>query len=69
MRFRVGPMPKITRPNSFSKPGEAPRLPLKEMPEPLARALAQVRDDALRESIQRAASTSIGRREHSTREK
>ena len=62
LRFRVGalpPMPRSTRPPK-QRPPEAP--PVSIFPEELARELARVGDDELRDAIGRAAGVSLSRR-------
>ena len=39
-----------------------PLVALKELPEPVARELAHIDDDALREAIARAASTALSKK-------
>jgi hypothetical protein len=60
LRFRVGPLPELptsTRP----EPPRKPLVPLATLPESLARALAAIDDDALRDAIGQAASVALGR--------
>jgi len=52
--FRVGRMPVIPEQVAREKP-TAPVVPLSELPEELARELAHIADDGLRESVARAA--------------
>lgn len=59
-RFRVGPLPELpqgTRP----EPAPAPPVVVATLPEDLARVLASIDDDELREAIGDAASLALGR--------
>lgn len=69
LRFKVGPMPTLDRPGRERHAPEVPPLPLSELPSTLARALASVRDDALRERIQTAASSALARSEARRRDR
>jgi hypothetical protein len=56
--FRVGNIPEV--PKAVARePEPAPLLPLSELPEALARELARIGDDALREQLTRAAAVSL----------
>lgn len=59
IHFRTGPLPKL--PEQFREVKRPPLLPLEQLPEELARALARVRDDGLRDAIQTAARATLGR--------
>ena len=61
LRFQVGPLPELPKPrqNGAALPFEAPAA---QLPESLARALAQIDDDSLRDAISRAAGVSLARR-------
>ncbi len=62
IRFRVGPLPdlpEIIRP----APPEPPAMPVAALPEEVGRALASLRDDALRSAVAAAARQSLGRAE------
>ena len=60
LRFRVGPLPEL-----LSSPRPERRAPspviVATVPEPLARALAGIQDDELREAIGAAACVALGR--------
>jgi hypothetical protein len=60
LRFRTGPLPE---PPSASRPERKRPEPVMvaSLPEPLARALAAIDDDQLREAISGAAGVSLGR--------
>lgn len=60
IRFRVGPLPELP---SGTRPERTPAPPVvvAPLPEQLARALAAIDDDGLREAIGAAASVAIGR--------
>jgi hypothetical protein len=61
IRFRVGPLPdlpELPRP----APPPPPAVPLTSLPEDLGRALAGLRDDALRQAIADAARYALGPR-------
>jgi len=59
MRFRVGPLPDVAKHQRAAKP--APVVPVQELPEEVARALAAVHDDELRHVVANAAGVSLGR--------
>lgn len=59
LRFRTGPLPEL--PEQFREVKRPPLLPLEQLPEELARALAHVQDDRLRDAIQTAARATLGR--------
>jgi hypothetical protein len=60
VRFRVGPLPELT---SGSRPERSavPPVVVANVPEPLARVLANIDDDDLREAIRGAACVVLGR--------
>ncbi len=57
--FRTGPLPPL--PEQFHERKRPPLLPLEQLPEELARELAHVADDGLRDAIQTAARATLGR--------
>ena len=58
--FRSGPLPDTALPLLALPDAEKPRgLPLSELPEDIARGLARIHDDALREAVKRAASVGL----------
>ena len=62
LRFRVGPLPPLPRRDQREpRPEPAEPTALVELPESLARALARVPDDALRDVIGAAATVSLAR--------
>lgn len=61
IRFRVGPLPERPAPRD-ERPPAPPIVPAAELPEELARELARVGDDEVRDAVARAAGTSLGRR-------
>jgi len=60
LRFRVGPLPELPKTTRPERPRPQP-IALAVLPEKLARALAQIDDDALRDVISGAASVALGR--------
>lgn len=60
IRFRVGPLPELPVGSRPERP-VAPPVIVAPLPEQLARALASIDDDDLREAIGSAASVAIGR--------
>jgi hypothetical protein len=60
IRFRVGPLPELPRSTRPEPPRQTP-VALAVLPESLARALAAIHDDDLREAIGQAASIAMGR--------
>ncbi len=58
LRIRVGPMPPPPKPPKPPSPKVQP-LPLGKLPGDVARALAHVSDDALRDAMTKAACTSL----------
>jgi len=58
LKIRVGPLPAM--PVRTPKVPILPIVPLEELPEELARELATLRDDTLRDAIASAAATSLG---------
>lgn len=66
LRFRVGRLPEPATP--LRELPEPPRtVPLAELPEELARELARIRDDRLRDSVGKAAAMGLGRQEPAPR--
>jgi hypothetical protein len=61
VRVHVGPVPPRPTPPSPPPPA-APPLSLGELPDPVARALAAIADDRLRDAIARAAAQSLAPR-------
>ena len=59
IRVRVGKLPPLQAPRPVRPP--APATPVAQLPEELARALAALGDDSLRDAVHRAASVSLGR--------
>lgn len=60
IRFRVGELP-ATLPRA-EPPPPVEVIPARHLPEEVAKALAGVKDDALRDAVQKAARTSLGQR-------
>jgi predicted nucleic acid-binding Zn ribbon protein len=60
IRFRVGPLPELPTSTRPERPRQTP-VAVAVLPEPLARALAAIDDDDLREAIGEAASIALGR--------
>lgn len=60
LRFRVGPLPELPTTTRPETPRAAP-IPVAILPESLARALAAIDDDALRDAIGQAASVALNR--------
>jgi|GEM_PF-1236801 len=60
LRFRVGPLPELPTSTRPERPRQAP-VAVAILPEALARALAAIDDDALRDAIGQAASVALGR--------
>jgi hypothetical protein len=60
LRFRVGRMPDPAIPLR-ELPEPPPTVPLTELPEDVARELARIRDDKLRDSVGRAVAMGLGR--------
>ncbi len=60
LRFRVGPLPDMPTPTR-PEPPRPPPVALAVLPDALARALAHIDDDALRDVIAAAASVALGR--------
>ena len=60
LRFRVGPLPEMPKSTRAQTP-RPPPIAVATLPEKLARALAAIDDDELREAIGGAASVSLGR--------
>jgi hypothetical protein len=58
LRFRVGPLPEAPVSTRPEPPRRAP-IPVRVLPEELARVLARIDDDALREAIGGAASVAL----------
>lgn len=61
VRFQVGPLPDIPLPPR-KKRQKAPPTPLSELPESVARQLARIADDDLRDAVARAAATGLAER-------
>lgn len=57
--FRAGPLPDTALPLPASPLAVPSGLPLAELPEEVARGLARIHDDALREAVKRAASVGL----------
>lgn len=60
LRFRVGPLPELP-PSTRPEPVRVSPVAVATLPEELARALAGIDDDELREAIGHAASIALGR--------
>ncbi len=60
LRFRVGPLPELPTTTRPEQPRPAP-VPVAVLPEELARALAAIDDDDLRDAIGQAAGIALGR--------
>lgn len=60
IRFRVGPLPELAGGTRPERPSASPVI-VAALPEALARVLASIDDDELREAIREAASIGIGR--------
>lgn len=60
IHFRVGPLPDLPEPTRPDPPLPTP-VAVHTLPEPLARVLAGIDDDDLREAIGAAASVALGR--------
>ena len=60
IRFRVGPLPDLA-PGTRPERTPAPPVIVAKVPESLARVLANIDDDELREAIEGAASIAMGR--------
>jgi hypothetical protein len=60
LRFRTGPLPELPKAGRPERKRPEP-VAVAVLPEKLARALAAIDDDALREAISGAASVSLGR--------
>jgi hypothetical protein len=68
LQFRVGRLPDV--PEAVKPEPPPPRLlPLAELPEELARELARIADDGLRERVARAMAVSLAEPEPRTRER
>jgi hypothetical protein len=61
LRFRVGPLPEAPQSARPEPPRRAP-VPVRVLPEALARVLARIDDDELREAIGGAAAVALGSR-------
>ncbi|MGD8861405.1 MAG: DUF721 domain-containing protein [Myxococcales bacterium] len=57
--FRAGPLPEM--PEQYVEPTRPDVIPLRQLPEEIARALARVSDDGLRSALHRAASVTLAR--------
>ncbi len=60
LKFKVGPLPDLPRRHEPKLPEPAP-VELAALPEDLGRALGRIHDDAVRQAVTRAATTSLGR--------
>ncbi len=60
LRFRVGPLPELPPSTRPERARQAP-IAVASLPEALARALAVIDDDTLRDAIGQAASVALGR--------
>lgn len=60
MRFRVGPLPDLPRMRARDV-REPSAIPIVALPEDLGRALATVGDDAVRQAVASAATSSLAR--------
>lgn len=60
LRFRMGPLPEQPKGSRPDRRRPEP-VPVAALPEPLARALAGIDDDQLREAISAAAAVGLGR--------
>ncbi len=60
IRFRVGPLPELLEGSRPARPTPAPVV-VPTLPEQLARALARIDDDGLREAVAAAAGVCLGR--------
>jgi hypothetical protein len=58
MRFCVGPLPELIAPPRKKKPLAKP-VPLTELPDSIARELAKIRDDRVRDAVARAAAIGL----------
>jgi hypothetical protein len=58
LSFRSGPMPEAALPAPYT-PLPPREIELRELPEEVARELAHIRDDALREAVTRAAAVGL----------
>lgn len=59
IRVRVGKLPPLQAPRPVRPP--APAVPMAQLPEEVAHALAALGDDGLRDAVQRAAAVSLAR--------
>ena len=59
LRVRVGPLPPLVLPEQRER-RKTPVVPVTALPEELARALAAVGDDGVRDAVAQAASVSLG---------
>jgi hypothetical protein len=57
--FRAGPLPEIALPLAYTPLVENRGIPLKELPEEIARELVRIHNDELREAVTRAASIGL----------
>ncbi len=60
LRFKVGPLPNLPKRARVTPPAPEP-VRLASLPEELGRALSKIHDDALRQTVTEAASTSLAR--------
>lgn len=63
MHFRVGPLPELIAPPRLKKQ-LAKAVPLTELPESVARELAKIRDDRVRDAVARAAAVGLANSEN-----
>lgn len=63
LRFKVGPLPDLPTRTREKPPAPEP-VQLAALPEELGRALSQIHDDDLRQTISDAATTSLARTRH-----
>lgn len=57
--FRAGPLPEAALPLEFQPLIPNPGIPLKELPEEIARELARIHNDELREAVSKAISMGL----------
>lgn len=65
LKIRVGPVPEMTL--RRKQEDDVLPVPLSQLPGELARALAGIHDDTVRETVARTAATSLGRKEAASR--
>lgn len=64
--FRAGHLPDAAIPLPYTPLVAEPGIPLKELPEELARALSRIHHDVLRDAVTRAASVGLAKRASDT---